>query len=163
MDTMRRAHLGLVALVKNQTAVELRAAAPVNQHVNSLHPAARRQASVRAEHGPIAEVVRASRAVGYVRHVADGNTGGANVLEIARGVGSQVCARREPHRLLAPAPEILEDEARDLPALANARTVADQETAELFRGQHDRMAHAGVYDGLELQPREQAAYDQLPR
>ena len=72
----------------------------------------------------------------------------------------------EPHRLAPAASEVVEDDAGDLAALADAGPVADEEAAAhgdfaLGGGEHLLMRLAGVDDGLELRDRKRAALDKI--
>ena len=95
------------------------------------------------------------------------------VVQVALRVDVQVLRGRDPHVLLAPgvggavglvaarAQPILEDEAGELPPLAHARAVAEEEARGLARRQRLRVAHHRVRHALELERREPRLVDDL--
>ena len=156
-----------MAFVKDDEAVKAGAAEgqQLVQARAALAALARDEARVGAEDDALA----AGQAVGHGLVVADaaqvdhGDVAGANVVKVALGVKVQVGAGAEPDGLAAPADKVLKDHARNLAALAHARTVAQQEAAALCAGQHGVVAHRRVDHGLELQRRQQAHVDRLLR
>ena len=97
------------------------------------------------------------------RHVA------AEVAQVTHGVDAQVGARREPDVAVAAARDVVEHDRRQLPPLAHARAVAEEEACPRARDgaargrPHLQVALAGERDRLDLQARELAARDQLVR
>ena len=63
-----------------------------------------------------------------VYHLAPCST---DIAQIALRVEPQVCADAEPDVLLATARKVVEDDRRDLPALSDARAIAEEEPCAL--------------------------------
>ena len=97
------------------------------------------------------------------RHVA------AEVTQVTHGIDAQVGTRREPDVAVAAARHVVEHDRRELPPLAHARAVAEEEAGARARDgaargrPHLQVALAGERDRLDLQARELAARDQLVR
>ena len=82
------------------------------------------------------------------------------IREVALGVSLQVARRRHPHVPLPPAREVDQHDARDLPALAYARAVADHEPRAVHAVRQTlEVLAARVRHALELQARQRARVD----
>ena len=168
----------LVALIEEQAALVARAAAPAHDLLESrvalllLAGGGAHQRHVRGEeHARLHLLTMAQALVALVealaavvdRHVA------AEVAQVTHGVDAQVGARREPDVTVAAARDVVEHDRRQLPPLAHARAVAEEEACPRARDgaargrPHLQVALAGERDRLDLQARELAARDQLVR
>ena len=81
------------------------------------------------------------------------------VGEVAFGVTLQVARRRNPDVSPSTAREIIQDDARDLPPLSDARAVADHEPRPGTVRQTFEVLLARVRHALELQTRQSAGVD----
>jgi len=168
---LRARHLGdqilrAVRLVEEEAAVEVLAAAPRDDLVEArgraaldgLGGAALAQAAVGAEEH--ARVLLDDRLL-LRGQLEDEDLVDADVAEVARGVLVEVDVRRDPDVLLAALEHVLEDEPRELAALAHARAVSEEEARARARREVLVVALAGVGDELELEVAEAALLDDL--
>eukprot|EP00964_Phaeocystis_antarctica_P067407 scaffold40800_cov69-Phaeocystis_antarctica.AAC.2 len=173
-----RGALGLVRLVEREHAVEVAPVAPAlagarvsraaqprlqlrhPRHAAAARAAVRDQARVGDQEHALLELLR-DRAVSHRREALDRDVLAADVVQVALGVDEQVRVAREPHGALAPAVPVLPDDRSELPPLADARAVADEEAGALPRRQQPLVLLQGVDDSLELHAAQHAARERL--
>mmetsp|Transcript_19385 Transcript_19385/g.57886 ORF Transcript_19385/g.57886 Transcript_19385/m.57886 type:complete len:1076 (-) Transcript_19385:309-3536(-) len=154
--------LGLVRLVKEDAALGLGAAEPLGDLRGARLAAAlaRDERGVGCEDDALADplgpllVELAVVELGDVLHL---DVREADVLEVALGVLHQVGRDGDPQVALATAQPVLDDHAGELPPLAEADAVAEEEAGAAAVG-HDRLVPlARVRDRLELEVGERSS------
>ena len=169
----QRQVLGLVRLIKEDATLGTVAAEPPNDLLETRRlAAARDQRRVRDEQYAAADAPTRAVARGHLVDLAVGkpgqrmqrHAGRPNVLEIAPSVFEEVLADGDPH--VTPAQwrrtvalsraHVVQDEACELTAFAQANAVTKEEARALARGQVGGVPTRGVRDRLELQARQRA-------